>query len=150
MASLHLICVGKLKDKNLEAIETDYKKRIKNPKLQVHEVKAKAENKDSEATEVLRKCQQISKSPFIVILTEFGKEYDSPQFSKWLYNGLESGKDIVLIICGAEGPGDELKKASHAKVSLSKLTYPHKLARILLIEQLYRAQTIFEGHPYHN
>ncbi len=150
MASLHLICVGKLKDKSLENIEHDYLKRIKNPELKIHEVKAKAENKDLEAKEILKKINSISTNSFIVVLTEFGTEYGSPQFSKWLYTNLENGKDIALVICGAEGPGDELLHASHAKLSLSQLTYPHKLARVLLIEQLYRAKTIHEGHPYHN
>ncbi len=146
----HLIVVGKLKDKNLEAIENDYLKRIKNPKLIIHEVKAKAENKDLEAEIILKKALSLSKNPYIITLTEFGKEYESPQFSNWVYQNIEDQKELIFVICGAEGPGQELLIKTHLKLSLGKMTLPHKLARILFIEQMYRAQTIFEGHPYHN
>ena len=147
---MHLIVVGKLKDKNLEAIENDYLKRIKNPKLSIYEVKAKAENKLAEGQEVIKKINSISSSPFSILMTEFGKEYYSPDFSNWLYKNVETHKDVFLIICGAEGPSDELKDFCQAKLSLGKMTLPHKLARIILVEQLYRAQTIRDGHPYHN
>ena len=86
MKSAHLIVVGKLKDKHLEAIEHDYVKRLKAPKLQIHEVKAKAENKDLEAQVVLKKINSISASPFIITLTEFGDEFYSPKFSKWFHH----------------------------------------------------------------
>lgn len=146
----HLIVVGKLKDKNLEAIEGDYLKRIKTPKLTIHEVKAKAEKKNLEAQVILKKAYTLSNNPFIVTLTEFGTEYESPDFSNWYYNSLENQKDIVFVICGAEGPGEELLERTNCKLSLGKMTLPHKLARIIFVEQIYRAQTINEGHPYHN
>ena len=147
---MNLITVGKLKDKNLEAIEHDYLKRINQPALKIIEVKASAESKDQEAQNVLKKIDSLSKSPYIIVLTEFGKEFESPDFSKFHTERLESNQDIFYVICGAEGPGSELLKASHFKLSLGKLTMPHKLARVILVEQLYRAQTIRVGHPYHN
>ncbi len=147
----HLITVGKLKDKNLEAIENDYLKRIKNPKLNIHEVKAKAENKDLEAQVVLKKIADLAKNnPFICVLTEFGDEFESPKFSQWIYQKIESQQDVFFVIAGAEGPGEELLAKAQARLSLSKLTFPHKLARILFVEQFYRAMTIRDGHPYHN
>ena len=90
--SAYLIVVGKLKDKHLEAIEADYLKRIKNPKLEIHEVKAKAENKDLEAEVVLKKAQDIAKgqNTFLIALTEFGQEFHSPEFSKWMYQKIEN------------------------------------------------------------
>ncbi len=147
---MNLITVGKLKDKNLEAIEFDYLKRINQPSLKIIEVKASAESKDQEALNVLRKIESVSKNPYIVVLTEFGKEFESPAFAQFHTEKLESPQDIFYVICGAEGPGDELLKACHFKLSLGKLTMPHKLARVILVEQLYRAQTIRVGHPYHN
>ncbi|MFT6632436.1 MAG: 23S rRNA (pseudouridine1915-N3)-methyltransferase [Bacteriovoracaceae bacterium] len=146
----HLIVVGKLKDKNLEAIESNYLKRINNPKLLIHEVKARAENKNLEADVILKKANSLTSNPYIVTLTEFGKEYESPDFSKWYYQNIENQKEIIFVICGAEGPGEELLNQTKQKLSLSKMTLPHKLARVFFVEQLYRAQTIFEGHPYHN
>ncbi len=140
---MKLITVGKLKDKHLEAIEAEYFKRIKNPKLQIIELKANAENKDSEAQTILKK---IEPKDFVITLTEFGEEFESVGFSRWL----EGIHNPVFVICGAEGPGDALLERSNFKLSLSKLTYPHKLARIIFIEQIYRAQTIQTNHPYHN
>jgi len=58
--------------------------------------------------------------------------------------------ELIFVICGAEGPSQSLLDASNAKLSLSKLTYPHKLARLIFVEQFYRAMTINDGHPYHN
>ena len=150
MKSIHLITVGKLKDKNLEAIEADYLKRIKNPDIKIHEVKASAENADAEGKAVLKKVQSIDPNGKIILMTEFGKEYDSIAFSKFVTKLSEDPSCIFFVICGAEGPSTELKTESYKQLSLSKLTYPHKLARVILIEQLYRAQTIRTAHPYHN
>lgn len=150
--SLHLITVGKLKDKNLEAIEDSYLKRINNPTLSIHEVRARAENKEQEGLEVLKKIKDISKeqTPYVIALSEFGKEYESPDFSKWIFNKVETQKVIIFVIAGAEGHSEQILSLSQAKLSLSKLTFPHKIARILFVEQLYRALTIKNNHPYHN
>lgn len=151
--TVHLIVVGKLKDKNLEKIELDYLVRIKNPDLVIHEVKARAEDKNSEGQEVLKKIKDITKdtSAYIVALCEFGKERESVEFSKWLFDKIENQpKKVVFVIAGAEGHSDAFMEQVSSKVSLSKLTFPHKIARILFIEQFYRAITIKNNHPYHN
>ncbi|MEX1099667.1 MAG: 23S rRNA (pseudouridine(1915)-N(3))-methyltransferase RlmH, partial [Bacteriovoracaceae bacterium] len=83
-------------------------------------------------------------------LTEAGQERDSRNFSKWLFEKLETSRQLVFIIAGAEGFERGVLNASQEKLSLSKLTFPHKLARLLFIEQIYRAITIKENHPYHN
>lgn len=152
MAQTHLIIVGKLKDKNLEAIETGYLKRIKNPKLSITEVKAKAEDKNFEAQVILKKIEDLTsfERTYIAVLTEWGKEFESTEFSTWLVDKIESYQHLVFVIAGAEGPGEKLLEKSHARLSLSKLTYPHKLARIVFVEQFYRALTIRDRHPYHN
>lgn len=147
---MNLIVVGKLKDKSLEKIESGYLKRIKNPSLKIFEVKAKADNQDLEGSEVIKKIASLSNNPTIILLTEFGESFYSPDFSKWLYQKLEINKDVFFVICGANGPSLELKTKSHAQLSLGKITLPHKIARIVLVEQIYRAQTIHTGHPYHN
>jgi 23S rRNA (pseudouridine1915-N3)-methyltransferase len=150
--SLHLITVGKLKDKNLESLEDSYLKRINNPSLVIHEVRARAENKVQEGLEVLKKIKDIAKeqAPYVIALSEFGKEYESPNFSKWLFQKIESEKIIIFVIAGAEGHSDDVLKLVKSKLSLSKLTFPHKIARILFVEQFYRAITINNNHPYHN
>ena len=150
MASqVDLIVLGKLKDKNLQAIEEDYLKRLKNPTLNIIELKAQAEDRISEGKAILKKVSE-HKNLHLVLLTEDGKENDSQKFSQWMFDKIDNGKKVVFAIGGAEGHGDEIRSQCHDKISLSKLTFPHKLARIIFVEQFYRAVTIKEGHPYHN
>lgn len=153
MKDVHLICVGKIRDNHLEAIESDYLKRLNSPSLKIHEVKSSSENKDQEAIEVIKKIKEIAgtSTPYIILLTEFGKMHDSPKFSHWLYNLIQNKSEkIIFVIGGAEGHGKEIITIANEKISLSTLTFPHKIARVLFVEQFYRAQTIFKSHPYHN
>ncbi len=83
-------------------------------------------------------------------LSEFGKERTSEAYSEWLFQCLEARNQMIFLIGGAEGIDDAVYNECDAKISLSKLTFPHKLARLLFIEQLYRAISIKENHPYHN
>ncbi len=149
MKDLHLIVVGKLNDKNIEELERDYFKRLTNPKLTIHEVKSHAEDLQKEAREVLGKIDDLSKNenPYIVLMMEKGKQFTSVDFSKWL-SGVYERQSVIFIIGGASGHGEAVIKKAHFKLSLSELTYPHKLARLLLVEQIYRAQTIVANHPY--
>ncbi len=146
---LHLIVVGKLKDSHLEAVEADYLKRITNPPLIIHEVKASAENKEAEGEAILRKMRELG-STHLIVMSEWGKKRTSVDFANWSKDLIEKQTKPVFVIAGAEGFSDEVLKTAKEKISLSDLTFPHKIARILLVEQLYRAQTIRTGHPYHN
>lgn len=149
MKDLHLIVVGRLGDKNIEELERDYFKRLTSPKLTIHEVRAHAENLTKEAKEVIAKITELSKdeNPYIVLLAENGKQFTSVNFSKWL-SGINETQRIVFVIGGASGHGQEVIDRAQFRLSLSELTYPHKLARLLIVEQIYRAQTIKAGHPY--
>jgi 23S rRNA (pseudouridine1915-N3)-methyltransferase len=148
----YLFVVGKLKDKNLEAIENDYLKRITHPKLKIIEVKANAESRDQESKNLIKKIQDTfkDKKPYIILLAEYGKEHDSRGFAKYIEYKTEQNSHLAFVIAGAEGYGQEVLDLHNDKISLSKLTFPHKLARILFVEQFYRAQTINNNHPYHN
>ena len=146
---IHLIVVGKLKDSHLEAIQADYLKRINNPELLIHELKASAENKEAEGEAILKKVKDLG-GGHIVAMTEWGKRYSSVSFAEWSQAQLEKSNKLIFIIAGAEGFASEVLNLCQERLSLSELTFPHKLARILLVEQLYRAQTIRTGHPYHN
>lgn len=152
MKEIVLVTVGKLKDKELEKIENDYSKRIKNPKFKIIESKAYSENRCLEATEVMKRIHDYSgdNNPYIVTLEERGELYDSPKFSKWLFKILENkAEKVFFVIGGASGHGDEVLAAKKEMISLSPMTFPHKLARVILVEQLYRAISIKNGHPYH-
>lgn len=146
---LHLIVVGKLKDAHLEAIETDYLKRISNPSLIIHELKASAENKQAEGEAILKKMKELGSS-HLIVMTEWGKKRTSVDFAEWTKDLIEIQARPIFVIGGAEGFSEEVLSSAKERISLSDLTFPHKLARILLVEQLYRAQTIRMGHPYHN
>ena len=82
---------------------------------------------------------------YTVALTEEGIQIDSVSFAKLI----EKESDISFIIGGAFGLSDEVKKSANFLLSLSKMTFPHELAYLMLVEQLYRAERILEGHPYH-
>jgi 23S rRNA (pseudouridine1915-N3)-methyltransferase len=146
---IHLIVVGKLKDAHLEAIEADYLKRINNPELVIHELKASAENKEAEGEAILKKVKDLG-GGHLVAMSEWGKRYTSIALAQWSEGLIERSNRVIFIIAGAEGFSQEVLSSCQERLSLSELTFPHKLARILLVEQLYRAQTIRMGHPYHN
>ena len=133
MKVIHLIVVGKLKDKNLEAIEQTYLKRI--PSLKIIEVK--------NVGDVLPKVKGD-----LYLLEEKGSLMDTPEFSSWLFDTLEKS-EFSLVIGGASGHHESVLSTAKGSISLSPLTFPHKLARILLVEQIYRAVSLKEGHPYH-
>ena len=86
---------------------------------------------------------------FVILLDERGQMWDSPTLSKKLAGGLEAGKRVVLVIGGAYGFSEEIRK-KYVLWSLSKLVFPHQICRLLVAEQIYRAQEIYLGHPYHH
>jgi 23S rRNA (pseudouridine1915-N3)-methyltransferase len=152
LKDLHIIVVGKLNDKSNNPIielERDYLKRLTSPKLTIHEVRAHSENLEKEAKEVLSKINELEKNEkiYVVLLTEKGKQFESKDFSHWLSELTERNK-VAFIIGGASGHGKQIIERAQFKLSLSELTFPHKLARLLLVEQIYRAQTISCNHPY--
>jgi 23S rRNA (pseudouridine1915-N3)-methyltransferase len=149
---LHLIVVGKLKDPSLEAVEAEYLKRINNPELLIHEVKASAENKEAEGEAILKKVRDLTQGgpAHLIAMSEWGKKFASVAFADWTKGLIEKNAKVFFVIAGAEGFSQEFLLQCQEKISLSDLTFPHKIARILLVEQLYRAQTIRTSHPYHN
>ena len=151
MKEVHLVAVGKLKDQALESLEQEYLGRLSLPKVSIFDVKTRGD-REEEGTEVVSKIESLCRdsSAYVILLEEQGKKMDSPKFSEWFYTLLEKRKEkIFFVLGGAEGHGERVKKMAHESLSLSSMTFPHKLARILLIEQIYRAQTIETKHPYH-
>lgn len=115
-------------------------------------MKASAENKNAEGEEIQKKIKEIATNgAHVILLAENGKNDESPKFSEWLYALIETKLEkIIFVIAGAEGHSPEMIKLAQEKISLGRMTFPHKLARIIFVEQFYRAQTIKRGHPYHN
>ncbi|MEC7078054.1 MAG: 23S rRNA (pseudouridine(1915)-N(3))-methyltransferase RlmH, partial [Pseudomonadota bacterium] len=99
-----------------------------------------------EAKKILEK---IHSSDWVIALDERGRHYSSPAIAKELEGWRELGKDVVFIVGGANGLAPELLERADQQLSLSSLTFPHYLVRVLIAETLYRAWSISIGHPYH-
>lgn len=101
------------------------------------------------AKEAVRIMAAIPKGARVIALDERGKDQTTQQLATQLANWRQEGIDIAFLIGGADGLDTSLKENSQALWRLSSLTLPHAMARVLLVEQLYRAWTILQGHPYH-
>jgi 23S rRNA (pseudouridine1915-N3)-methyltransferase len=106
------------------------------------------EQKTKEGIKILL---SVGKDDYVVLLDERGKEFRTAEFAEWLEKRIAaSGKRIVFIIGGAWGFSEEVYSRADLRLSLSKMTFPHQLVRLLFAEQLYRALTIIKGEPYHH
>jgi 23S rRNA (pseudouridine1915-N3)-methyltransferase len=103
------------------------------------------ERKEDEAQELLSKLGPQR----LIALDEGGKEVSSYEFTAMFSRLRDEALDVAFALGGPDGHGDSLKSAAHFQLSLGRMTLPHGLARIVLTEQLYRAVTIMQGHPYH-
>jgi len=88
---------------------------------------------------------------FIVLLDEKGKEFSTVEFAEWMKKRLIlSHRRILFVTGGPWGFSDEVYSIADLKISLSRMTFPHQLVRLIFVEQLYRAFTIIKGEPYHH
>jgi len=91
----------------------------------------------------------IPKDSLLVVLDVLGKQVTTMKLSSMLDEWLQQGQDISIVIGGPDGVSDELLSKASLKISLSALTFPHPLVRVILLEQIYRAWSILNNHPYH-
>lgn len=109
---------------------------------------SEAVQKEKEGEMILK---QFEPGDYIVLLDENGKEYTSVGMAEWMSGIFSQGhKRLVFVIGGPYGLSAEVYNKANAKISLSKLTFPHQLVRLLFMEQLYRCHTILKGEPYHH
>lgn len=146
---MKLIAVGKLKEGPERALLSRYQKRLR-PGLEIIEIpQAKGsplEQKRREADALLGACPS---NAYIIALDEGGKSFSSTGFAEILQKWSETGRDICFLIGGAEGLDNSVTNRADQIISFGVMTWPHMLVRILLAEQLFRAQSIQKGHPYH-
>ncbi len=93
--------------------------------------------------------EKIHKHALLVLLDERGKQYTSEKFSQQIDQWQQNGQDVVFVIAGADGVNPQHRKQADSLLALSQLTLPHEMARLFLTEQLYRAWSILNNHPYH-
>ena len=159
MLNISIICVGKQKEDYLRAATNEYSKRLSKYcnlsiiELQDEKLPAKINNsiiseiKNKESKKIL---QNIKKDSYIICLDLKGKQFSSEEFSKKLENiALNFNSSITFIIGGTLGLNEEVLSLSNEKICFSKMTFPHQLIRIFLLEQLFRGFKILNRETYH-
>ncbi|HUO56736.1 MAG TPA: 23S rRNA (pseudouridine(1915)-N(3))-methyltransferase RlmH [bacterium] len=131
--------VGPFKDKGLEKVTGRFIQRLELfwP-VKVKEVPEKSKD-------LLKLVEGKAKKGILISLDPAGESMDSDKFTRWV---TQTPNDLQIFAWGADGPPPEIRNLSMKKLSLSPMTYSHELARVLLMEQLYRAGAILKGHPY--
>ena len=136
--------VNKFVEKYILLIEKFYK--IKLIDINFQNNKTKKNNYEKEYKKAL---SIIKPDSVLIALDENGQNYTSMQFSKNIIKWKENFSNLYFLIGGPDGLTDDVKNNAHEIVSLSKLTFPHLLARVILVEQIYRSICIMNNHPYH-
>ncbi|MEE2752808.1 MAG: 23S rRNA (pseudouridine(1915)-N(3))-methyltransferase RlmH [Candidatus Latescibacterota bacterium] len=152
---LQLLTVGKARQNGLATTGKDYLARLGHyTRIEETVVGEERTTKHSRPEDVMNRegfriAGCIRPDSFIISLNRTGKTVDSEGLAKILGELADTGRDATLVIGGAWGLSPEILKKSDWIWSLSTLTYPHELARVVVLEQLYRAHTILRGEPYH-
>jgi 23S rRNA (pseudouridine1915-N3)-methyltransferase len=132
---------------------SEYLKRINHGKYSCKILEIKADKNLSAHDNMLFEAKkikgQIPNGSFVIALDEKGQQFTSVQFAKKLEQISIHNSHITFIIGGADGLHPEIKQLANLVLQLSALTYPHALVRVIILEQIYRAITILDNHPYH-
>lgn len=149
---IKIICLGKIKEKFYQEAIKEYTKRLsKYTKLQIIELQ---DEKDNDIKTCLKKekdliLKHIKEKDNIVLLDINGTELNSKDFSNYINNELSNYSNITFIIGSSNGLDEEIKSITSKKISFSKMTFPHQLFRIILLEQIYRSFKIINNESYH-
>ena len=157
MVNIKLICVGEIKENFLSDAIKEYLKRLSRYcKINVIEVKdeASSQKKKKKEEQVLvnegkRVIKQLKDQDYLVLIDLHGKEYDSLSLAANFQKIISQHSSIALVIGGSLGLSDELRSLSKERWCLSKLTFPHQLTRVIVLEQLYRVFKINNNEIYH-
>jgi 23S rRNA (pseudouridine1915-N3)-methyltransferase len=156
MKNIHIRAIGSPSEAWQKAAAETYLTRLKpyakveiDERPEGHKGSAKPDATRAKAAEAQALLKAHKSDAFVIALDETGKEYSSSAFSKQLELWSEGGRPFVFLIGGSWGLSDEVRDKADALLSLGKMTLPHGLARIVLLEQLYRAEAIARGKEYH-
>ena len=152
--NIDVIVVGKMKEKSLLELQKEYQKKLSGyVKLNVVELKDEDDKKGIDyclKTEGLRILNVIDENSYVVVMDIGGTQFTSEAFADKIEEIVTySNSKITFIIGGSNGIAEEIKKNSKLKISFSKMTFPHQLFRIILLEQIYRSFRIKNNAPYH-
>lgn len=152
---IRLLAVGQKMPDWVTTGYLDYAKRLTDDvRLELVEIPAAKRSKNSEVDKMKQQegealLAAINTNERVIALEVGGKEHSTHALSQQMNDWLQGGKNICLLVGGPDGLSPDVIKRADALWSLSPLTLPHPLVRILLAEQLYRAWTLLKGHPYH-
>ncbi len=158
MLNIHIVCIGKVKESYLRDAINEYSKRLsKYCKLTILELpdeKIPDKLNENLANEIKEKesnaiLNHIKKDSYIICLDLTGKEFSSEDFSRNLDNLSLQTSHITFVIGGSLGLSSEILKKAHQKICFSKMTFPHQLIRVFLLEQIFRGFKISNGETYH-
>jgi 23S rRNA (pseudouridine1915-N3)-methyltransferase len=155
--TIRLLCIGKTKDAYLRQAIAEYIGRLRHyTPLEYIEIKAekrrKTENNRRVKEREYERLQSVlSPQEFVVALDERGTQYSSVEFSEFISRHQARGdiKTITFVMGGATGFSEKFFEEAKSVISLSKMTFPHQLCRLIFVEQLYRAYSILAGEAYH-
>ena len=157
--NIKILCVGKIKEKFYRDAISEYSKRLsKYCSLEIVEVTDEKTSENSTENEINiikdkegeRILKHIKDKDYAIALAIQGKQQDSVAFSKYIENlGITGNSSICFIIGGSLGLSDAVMKRCNDSISFSKMTFPHQLMRVILLEQIYRAMRIMNNEPYH-
>lgn len=157
---IKIIGVGKIKEKFFRASIDEYLKRM-SPYNDVEIIEVNdepaAENLSQKEVEKVKEIEgdrilaKISDDDYLVSLEILGKQMASEEFAKFIQNEMLGGfgRNLVFVIGGSNGLSKAVSQRANYKLSFSKMTFPHQLMRVILLEQIYRAFRIINNHPYH-
>lgn len=158
MLSINVICIGKIKEKFFKDAIDEYSKRLsKYCKLNILELPDEKipdkSNSTIESEIKTKECNNIinhiKKDSYVICLDLKGKEFSSEELSKNIENISMTSSNITFIIGGSLGLTDKILNLANQKICFSKMTFPHQLIRIFLLEQLFRSFKISNGETYH-
>lgn len=150
--SVRVLAVGKKHEDWVSTGIARYEKRLRKPfgvtwQLLPHSSREGDAARTEESERILAR---LGRDDFVVLLDERGRNLDSPGLASELRGALDRGRPVTLVIGGAYGVEDRVRARADLVWSLSRLVFPHQLVRLILAEQLYRAQEISAGRPYHH
>ena len=155
---LKVISIGQLKNNPILEIQRDYESRIlslsksvgiKNLEIKELPISKKSSIKERQKEEAKIISQHIKQNNLNLFLDGKGENINSVDISQIISKSSFDGKDLVFFIGGPDGFDEKIIKVANKTVSFGRVTWPHKLIRIMLLEQLYRGITILNNHPYH-
>ena len=141
--------IGKAKNSDEDKITYKYLKRIKNIELKQYEIKniSLKRNREEEALKLINATPKNGK---LILLDEKGENLSSNDLAKIILNWRDNNiTNVNFAIGGAFGNGEKIKKTADRVIAFGQLTWPHQMVKMMIAEQIYRIETIIQGHPYH-